>query len=144
MFLIGFTGRAGSGKDTAGQVLVRQLGFKRYAFADPIKKALNAMFGWHMGMWENRDWKEGDLPGMCYSPRLLAQTMGTEWGRSIDPEFWPPTDEAPRSVLAARVDGSASHRSTDPAASPIPDSLVFGPAFPVVWTRNGVHGVDFR
>lgn len=63
---------------------------------------------------------------------------------SIDPEFWPPTDEAPRSVLAARVDGSASHRSTDPAASPIPDSLVFGPAFPVVWTRNGVHGVDFR
>lgn len=89
MFLIGLTGRAGSGKDTAGQVLVRQLGFKRYAFADPIKHALNAMFGWHMGMWEDRDWKEGNLPGMRYSPRLLAQTMGTEWGREvIDPEFW--------------------------------------------------------
>lgn len=88
MFLIGLTGRAGSGKDTAGQVLVRQLGFHRYAFADPIKRALSAMFGWHMGVWEDRAWKEGNLPGMRYSPRLLAQTLGTEWGRSIDPDFW--------------------------------------------------------
>lgn len=88
MFIIGLTGRAGSGKDTAGQVLVRQLGFKRYAFADPIKKALNAMFGWHMRMWEDREWKEANLPGRTYSPRYLAQTLGTEWGRAIDTEFW--------------------------------------------------------
>lgn len=68
--------------------LVRQLGFTRMSFAAPIKEALDAMFGWDPGMWQDREWKEETLDGFDFSPRILAQTLGTEWGRDLDPDFW--------------------------------------------------------
>jgi hypothetical protein len=89
MFLVGLCGKAGVGKDTAGAVLVDHLGFERFSFADPIKAALSAMFYWPLEKWEDREWKERNLPGRQYSPRLLAQTLGTEWGRDqISSNFW--------------------------------------------------------
>lgn len=61
-----------------------------YGFADPLKKMLNAGFGFTMADWEDREWKERELswlPGV--SPRKLAQTLGTEWGRdSVTPDLW--------------------------------------------------------
>lgn len=89
MIIIGMTGPAGCGKDTAAMALVRQLAFKRVAFADPIKDALNAIFEWDPGMWLDREWKEAPLPYAGGSPRELAQTLGTEWARdTVDPDFW--------------------------------------------------------
>lgn len=89
MFIVGFTGRAGVGKDTAGSVLVNHLGFTRFAFADPIKKGLSAMMGWPLDKWTDRQWKEMDLPNRNYSPRFLAQTLGTEWARNnVHRDFW--------------------------------------------------------
>lgn len=89
MFIVGFTGRAGVGKDTAGSVLVNHLGFTRFAFADPIKKGISAMMGWSLDKWSDRQWKEMDLPNRNYSPRFLAQTLGTEWARNIvHRNFW--------------------------------------------------------
>lgn len=44
--LIGILGEAGSGKDTAGRILVQGHGFYSLAFADPIKVYCNWMFGW--------------------------------------------------------------------------------------------------
>lgn len=44
--LIGILGEAGSGKDTAGQILVQDRGFYSLAFADPIKVYCSWMFGW--------------------------------------------------------------------------------------------------
>jgi hypothetical protein len=35
--IVGLTGRAGSGKDTVGGILVRELGYTRLAFADALK-----------------------------------------------------------------------------------------------------------
>jgi hypothetical protein len=32
--------------------------------------------------------KELPIPGLGQSYRVLAQRLGTEWGRSIDPDFW--------------------------------------------------------
>lgn len=87
--IIGITGKAGSGKDTLADYLVRQHGFVKYNWALPMKRALNAMFGWDMALWDNRDWKECVVPEIGYSPRQLAQTMGTEWGRlTLDQNFW--------------------------------------------------------
>lgn len=87
-FIVGFCGKAGSGKDTAAEAL-GQLAFHRFAFADPIKEMLNVAFGWKPEKWLDREWKESNLPGRNYSPRRLAQTMGTEWGRyTVDPDLW--------------------------------------------------------
>lgn len=50
---------------------------------------MNAMFGWTMEQWDDREWKERVLPGICKSPRQLAQTIGTEWGRNlVNPDLW--------------------------------------------------------
>ena len=93
MFIVGFTGAAGAGKDTAGLSLVRKLGFQRFAFADPIKYAVAAMLAVPFDKWLDREWKEADLDFGAFdittSPRHLAQTLGTEWGREvIDQDFW--------------------------------------------------------
>jgi hypothetical protein len=45
--LVGILGEAGSGKDTAGQILVQEHGFYSLAFADPIKVYCHWMFGWN-------------------------------------------------------------------------------------------------
>lgn len=85
--LIGFTGPAGCGKDTAVKHLRDIYCFERVAFADPIKAALNAMFGWSMRDWDNRDWKEAEGK-FGFSPRKAAQTLGTEWGRGLNNNLW--------------------------------------------------------
>jgi len=87
--LIGITGKAGSGKDTAADYIAEKYGYRKYNLADPIKKALNAMFGWDMSYWDDREWKETILPKIGVSPRVLAQTLGTEWGREIiNEQIW--------------------------------------------------------
>lgn len=87
--LIGITGKAGAGKDTFADALVIHRGATKYSFALPIKQALNAMFGWTMGMWDDRVWKEKVIPWLGKSPRQCAQTLGTEWGRDlINPDLW--------------------------------------------------------
>ena len=86
--IIGLTGKAGSGKDTVGNLLMVD-GFAKYSFAMPIKNAINAIFGWEMDWWEDREFKETHIPNINASPRKLAQTMGTEWGRNIiHPDLW--------------------------------------------------------
>jgi dephospho-CoA kinase len=82
MILIGITGRARCGKDTAADYLSANIGFKKYSFAKPIKDAVKDMFGLtedHV----NGYLKEVVLPDICHSPRFLMQTLGTEWGRKI-------------------------------------------------------------
>lgn len=89
MRLIGLTGPAGSGKDSVADVLCRDHGFVRYEFARPLKAALNAMFGWTPAQWNDREWKERKIDWLGASPRRLAQTLGTEWGRQIiNPDIW--------------------------------------------------------
>lgn len=84
MMLIGLAGLARSGKDTAASVLARELGLYRYAFADPIKRMLEQVFG--------NNFVDGDreriepISGVSY--RKLMQTLGTEWGRNIQPDLW--------------------------------------------------------
>lgn len=89
MKLIGLTGVAGSGKDTVGQMIVdRDPRCRRVAFAEPLKKGLQAMLGLDYRHTDGElkevpiDWLGG------VTPRKLMQTLGTEWGRSIDGDIW--------------------------------------------------------
>lgn len=87
--LIGITGKAGAGKDTLADHLAVVYGATKHHFALPLKQGLNSMFGWTMEMWADREWKEAVIPWLGKSPRQLAQTIGTEWGRElIHPELW--------------------------------------------------------
>lgn len=42
--ILGIAGLAGSGKDTCGAYLIKEYGFERRAFADPLKKSVAALF----------------------------------------------------------------------------------------------------
>lgn len=100
MKIIALTGPKGSGKDEAGAALMKA-GYRPMAFAEPIKEAIETMFSLDPRIWHDRDLKEktldetGILPGLDVSPRLMAQTLGTEWGRElIDPDIWVKAVEA--------------------------------------------------
>lgn len=87
---IGLTGRKGAGKDTVAANLVEVFSFQRFAFAEPIKKALAAIFEVETALFEDVSVKEAKLDCLLgQSPRHLMQTLGTEWGRDIiSPTMW--------------------------------------------------------
>lgn len=83
--IIGITGVAGSGKDTAADYLVSKYGFTKVSFAAILKNMLSVA-----GLPEpsNRNDKEKNVEGFNFTWREAAQTLGTEWGRSLDENIW--------------------------------------------------------
>lgn len=88
--IIGFVGFIGSGKDTAADYLVNFHGFRRDSFANTLKDAVSAVFGWDRILLEGRtkearEWREQvdtwwadrlNIPNL--TPRLMLQLWGTE------------------------------------------------------------------
>ncbi len=81
--LVGITGAAGSGKSTVAEFFITAYGARCFSFADPIKEAVNIAFGLPVDIWEDREQKERVIPAIGRSPRYLAQTLGTDWGRMM-------------------------------------------------------------
>lgn len=104
MKLIGITGKARSGKDTAAKVLIEQRGLIKYSFADPMKDGVKAMFGLtdeHV----NGNLKEEVIPHLGVSPRRILQTLGTEWGRGmIRSDLWVSLAQQKWEVIQAATD----------------------------------------
>jgi dephospho-CoA kinase len=86
--VIGIAGKARSGKDTTAEFIAARLPIERYALADPIRGMLHAI-GINMNddYWKER--KEEVIPALGKSPRMMMQTLGTEWGRKlVNPHIW--------------------------------------------------------
>ena len=88
--IVGFVGFIGSGKDTAADYLVNFHGFRRDSFANTLKDAVAAIFGWDRVLLEGRtkearEWREqvdqwwADRLNMpMLTPRFILQHWGTE------------------------------------------------------------------
>lgn len=93
--IIGLTGLAGTGKDTVRAIL-EEHDFVGFAFADPIRSMIRELLCSADIDPICMDWRElKELPiaqlssdGKPVSYRMLAQTLGTEWARAIQPDFW--------------------------------------------------------
>lgn len=86
--IIGITGPARSGKDTTAQIIHDNYLTSSIivSFADSIKDMLRAI-----GLTEshlNGDLKDRTNPLYGVTNRHLLQTLGTEWARSMHPDFW--------------------------------------------------------
>ena len=87
--LVGLCGLAGSGKDTVAEILSRQNDFVTISFAGPIYKAISDITGLTPRELKDRDIKEQPIPWLGKSPRVLLQTLGTEWGREmVSDDIW--------------------------------------------------------
>lgn len=89
MILVGIAGRAGAGKDTVGDILIRDYGFAATHFAFRLKQMISDLLGEGIERWADRDWRETVHPRSGQTPRYMAQTLGTEWGReTISSTLW--------------------------------------------------------
>lgn len=87
--IVGITGRAGAGKDTVAAILRDHHRFATMQFAAPLKTMLCSLLNVPKEAWEDREWKETVIPELGVSPREMAQTLGTEWGRNCcGKNFW--------------------------------------------------------
>lgn len=88
--ILGISGKAGSGKDAAASVLVREHGFVRVAFADALKRVVAQLFGWDddrlWGPSERRSEPDPAWDGL--TARRALQVIGTEVGRALHPDVW--------------------------------------------------------
>lgn len=88
--LIGLTGLAGSGKDTAADYLCANYGFMCTRFAGPLKAMIEqhlAERGIHPQWMHNRTFKEHPIPGIGLSARELMQRLGSAF-RDADADYW--------------------------------------------------------
>lgn len=83
--IIGFAGKAHAGKDLAGQYLVKEYHYLHYYFAKPLKEACKYMFQLTDKQIAN---KEKAIEPWGISPRVMYQHIGTDIGRSLDPNIW--------------------------------------------------------
>ena len=97
MKIIGFTGGAGCGKDTAVKALqLEHTDFwsrkspHHYSFAGPLRRGLSAMLGCEVEEQSHDPVRKNEIvEAYGVSPRTMLQTLGTEWGRNlINSEIW--------------------------------------------------------
>lgn len=91
-FIIALAGKAGSGKNSVAEALEREIGdCVTFAFADRLKWMLSVGLEVNLNDMD-RAQKEAPVDRLAalgpITPRQLAQTLGTEWGRSIHPDLW--------------------------------------------------------
>ena len=99
--IVGLNGLIGSGKGAVSDYLQQQHNFKHLSFADSLKYAVSAIFGWDFELLkgataESRIWREQvdqwwskrlNIPNL--TPRWILQQWGTEVGRhSFHTDIW--------------------------------------------------------
>jgi hypothetical protein len=107
--IIGIAGRAGSGKSTVADILVKEHGFVCVSLADPMKRFLKEIFQFSdeqlWGPSEKRNAPDKRYPAKIardvfghevahwnspdhLTPRHALQQLGTQWGRVMFEDVW--------------------------------------------------------
>jgi hypothetical protein len=138
MRIIGVCGSAGSGKSAVADILARECGFVVIALADPLKRFCAEAWGWDRAtLWGSShrrnepDTRYRMASGEFLTPRRALQVLGTEFGRTMDPDVWVRL----AIQMAARVGAGANYA---------PEIGLTNWLFPIHETYNGVVIPDVR
>lgn len=103
MNIVGISGLAGSGKDTAADYLVAHHDFVKVSMADPLKRICRDVFAFtDEQLWgpsekrnaadkrylRGRHLDQDEWRDIYLSPRYALQQLGTEWGRDCYENVW--------------------------------------------------------
>jgi len=123
--LLGFSGRAGAGKDTCAEMLLAN-GFRRVAFADALREEVASAWRFDVSMLTDRSTKEWPIPALAIgncadagfveamqgrgedlaaprSARWVLQRWGTEYRRAANDRYW--IDQALTRIGRMRASG---------------------------------------
>ncbi|WP_305910545.1 hypothetical protein Q9L42_020530 (plasmid) [Methylomarinum sp. Ch1-1] len=104
--VIGLSGLAGSGKDTAAIYMAEEYRFHQIAFADPMRAGVKALFGLPESYFKTGN-KDKIIPSIGQSTRHLLQRFGTSFGCAMLGEsIW--TD-----VARQRISSLQKHHGVD-------------------------------
>jgi hypothetical protein len=92
--IIGVVGFLGSGKGTVGDIISEKYAFKKMAFADSLKDAVSAIFGWSRHLLEgdtleSREFRDKEdrywstRMGRTITPRIVLQQVGSDCMRDV-------------------------------------------------------------
>lgn len=141
--IIGICGFIGSGKDTAADYLVGFHGFRRDSFANTLKDAVSAVFGWDRELIEGRTpearaWREKVDPwwanrlGMPeLTPRWILQYWGTDVLRNhFHDDIW-------IAALESRLARRADHTVISDVRFPNEIKAIRAQGGKIVWIQRG-------
>lgn len=141
--IIGICGFIGAGKDTAADYLVGFHGFRRDSFANTLKDAVSAVFGWDRELIEGRTpearaWREqkdewwSNRLGMDITPRWILQQWGTEVLRNhFHDDIW-------IAALESRLAKRADHTVISDVRFPNEVKAIRAQGGKIVWIQRGV------
>ena len=142
--IIGFVGLIGSGKDTAADYLVGFHGFRRDSFANTLKDAVSAVFGWDRELIEGRTpearaWREQvdewwstrlNIPHL--TPRWILQYWGTDVLRNnFHDDIW-------IAALESRLAKRSDHTVISDVRFPNEVKAIRAQGGKIVWIQRGV------
>ena len=141
--IIGICGFIGAGKDTAADYLVGFHGFRRDSFANTLKDAVSAVFGWDRELIEGRTpearaWREQVDPwwaerlGMPnLTPRWVLQYWGTEVIRDhFHDDIW-------IAALESRLARRSDHTVISDVRFPNEVKAIKAQGGKIVWIQRG-------
>jgi hypothetical protein len=146
MRIIGVCGSAGSGKSAVADILARECGFVVVGLADVLKRFCAEVWGWDFNtLWgashrrNEPDHRFRRADGAFLTPRHALQTLGSDWGRSMDPDVW-----ARRALAVAQgiADGWAYSPKTGLSNALRSTSIPAGVVIPDVRFRNEVGAIN--
>lgn len=87
--IVGLGYKIGAGKDAVADILCSKFGFVKMSFADSLKEAVSAIFGWPRGLLNDQEFKATEDPFWGLTPRTVLQRVGTEAMRNnIREDVW--------------------------------------------------------
>lgn len=141
--IIGICGFIGAGKDTAADYLVGFHGFRRDSFANTLKDAVSAVFGWDRELIEGRTpearaWREQvdpwwaerlNMPNL--TPRWVLQYWGTEVIRDhFHDDIW-------IAALESRLARRSDHTVISDVRFPNEVKAIKAQGGKIVWIQRG-------